>query len=504
MILIQVLFFALVYSVAVRGANEYGKACSDQEPCTPFCPHGWKSNGKHCFMWSQDLDYKPMIWEDSEVYCRTFGAHLASVTTSDVYDYLRAKISKDTWIGATNQTENGTWVWTDCSSFTGAQPQESGSCAHLKADGGGSNEKKCGDKLQFVCKALCPEPGATLGSANDNTNDISRVPRIKDPRCNSCVEEHSCQGWEKLSGGSHCYILVHYKKTWFEAEQLCNGHGGHLASVTNQEIHNYINRKNAPVWVGGTDEGTEGNWRWSDCSTWSFEQWKVSIFGPTVVVQQPDNGIGFGFDGLTSMQPENCLQMRYNNDYKWHDVKCSDRQQFVCSKKLCPTTTSTVTTTITWTTTTEKDISNLADKNSTNVTSTSDQGDTSQSKNSTLTIAIACVSSALFIAFLVLLVICLVKFKKVRDFKREPKVDINDTYGTYDITGEMSDYTTVHYKLRGVIGKKSFFFFNWLAFTHFWSNFDEIFCAGVKPQIFCKKIFFFKYYTKICHFFNKT
>ena len=36
-----------------------------------------------------------------------------------------------------------------------------------------------------------------------------------------------------------------------------------------------------------------------------------------------------------------------------------------------------------------------------------------------------------------------------------------------------------HYRLRGSIGKKKFFF-NWLAFTHFWSNFDEIFCAGVK------------------------
>jgi len=22
---------------------------------------------------------------------------------------------------------------------------------------------------------------------------------------------------------------------------------------------------------------------------------------------------------------------------------------------------------------------------------------------------------------------------------------------------------------------------NWLAFTHFWSKFDDIFCAGVKP-----------------------
>ena len=40
---------------------------------------------------------------------------------------------------------------------------------------------------------------------------------------------------------------------------------------------------------------------------------------------------------------------------------------------------------------------------------------------------------------------------------------------------------TLHYRLRGSIGKKKFFFLNWLAFAHFWSNFDEIFCAGVKP-----------------------
>ena len=47
------------------------------------------------------------------------------------------------------------------------------------------------------------------------------------------------------------------------------------------------------------------------------------------------------------------------------------------------------------------------------------------------------------IALLVLLIICLFKCKKMRDFRRKPKVDINDTYGTYDITGEISDYITI-------------------------------------------------------------
>ena len=214
-----------------------------------------------------------------------------------------------------------------------------------------------------------------------------------DGRCKSCVAEHRCpSGWERLSQGSHCYRLFREKKAWLEAEQHCNSQGGHLAAVTNQEIHNYVNGKNAPVWVGGTDEGTEGRWRWSDCSTWRFEQWKVEIFGLGFVAKQPDNGPQWPAPSM----PEHCLQLRHKtrigvNDDKWYDVMCSDREQFVCSKKLCPPppppTTGmnllfclmtnpsvTTTTTKTTTTTTDRNISNLADKNSTNVTSTSDQG----------------------------------------------------------------------------------------------------------------------------------
>ena len=44
----------------------------------------------------------------------------------------------------------------------------------------------------------------------------------------------------------------------------------------------------------------------------------------------------------------------------------------------------------------------------------------------------------------------------------------------------MNAAQAMHYRLRGSIGKKKFFL-DWPAFTHFWSNFDEIFCAGVKP-----------------------
>ena len=165
-----------------------------------------------------------------------------------------------------------------------------------------------------------------------------------DGRCRSCAAQPHCpNGWERLSEGKHCYRLFQEKKTWEDAESFCNGQGGHLAAVTNQEIHNYVNRKNVPVWVGGTDQQREGIWRWSDCSAWSFESWGIDVFCFALCVEnkQPNNGAPLH-------NRENCLQLRHKNHDKWHDVMCSEPQEFVCSIKLCPPSTTSGTIVLIW------------------------------------------------------------------------------------------------------------------------------------------------------------
>ena len=78
-----------------------------------------------------------------------------------------------------------------------------------------------------------------------------------------------------MSDGDHCYRLFNEMKSWDDAERFCQGqHGGHLAAVTNQEIHDYINSKGRDMWVGGTDKQHEGVWSWSDCSDWGFTKWR--------------------------------------------------------------------------------------------------------------------------------------------------------------------------------------------------------------------------------------
>ena len=119
----------------------------------------------------------------------------------------------------------------------------------------------------------------------------------KKENINNCVP--SCLGdWEEEGGG--CYLWPTFRRTWRQADEHCMKEGGHLGSVTDMKIHNYIQskviigNKNTYFWIGGTDQEEEDEWRWTDGSLWNFTMWGK---------EQPDNWM-----------TENCLQI-YSSGY---------------------------------------------------------------------------------------------------------------------------------------------------------------------------------------------
>ena len=46
------------------------------------------------------------------------------------------------------------------------------------------------------------------------------------------------EGWEKFEG--HCYHWSGDEKNWLEAEKTCQKHGGHLVSVTDKRIYDFV------------------------------------------------------------------------------------------------------------------------------------------------------------------------------------------------------------------------------------------------------------------------
>ena len=100
--------------------------------------------------------------------------------------------------------------------------------------------------------------------------------------------------------------------TWEKAEEHCQGEGGHLVSIHSAEENDHVAGLVAgELWVGGSDVAAEGDWTWTDGSSFSYNNW---AFG------QPAN-YGTG---------EDCLMINWNGAGMWNDQPCSEEKRFVC------------------------------------------------------------------------------------------------------------------------------------------------------------------------------
>ena len=82
--------------------------------------------------------------------------------------------------------------------------------------------------------------------------------------------------YERLSGessrrperqvefGGHSYALINEPVTWHVAKQRCEAMGGYLVCIETPEEDQFIAKlcQGNDVWLGGSDEEKEGEWRW--------------------------------------------------------------------------------------------------------------------------------------------------------------------------------------------------------------------------------------------------
>ncbi|XP_012331107.1 C-type lectin domain family 4 member F isoform X2 [Aotus nancymaae] len=138
-------------------------------------------------------------------------------------------------------------------------------------------------------------------------------------RTQSQLLQMTLQGW-KFNAGS-LYYFSYVKKSWSEAEQFCVSKGAHLASVASEEEQAFLVAftGNAYHWIGLTDRGTEGFWRWTDGTPFNASRnrqfWERN---------QPDNWRHE--DGQT----EDCVHIQW----KWNDMNCDTPYQWVCKKPM--------------------------------------------------------------------------------------------------------------------------------------------------------------------------
>ena len=103
--------------------------------------------------------------------------------------------------------------------------------------------------------------------------------------------------------------------TWDAARSFCwtsAHHGGELASVPDQATNDFLTTLTSDrAWIGGTDEGSEGDWRWSDGTPWSYDSWKV---------KEPNNAGG----------SQHYSVINYKGIGNWDDERGWNKMPFIC------------------------------------------------------------------------------------------------------------------------------------------------------------------------------
>ncbi|XP_033628028.1 echinoidin-like [Asterias rubens] len=135
------------------------------------CPPLWTEYRNNCYRFMGH----EMSWTDAENHCRQFftmsgQGHLASVHSSDEVDFLIqylessfiSALGKTVWIGCSDQSNEGTFSWTDGTAFDyeewiPGQPNDYGGedCGEIwfrSEHQTGLNDRPCSEPHSHVCK----------------------------------------------------------------------------------------------------------------------------------------------------------------------------------------------------------------------------------------------------------------------------------------------------------------------------------------------------------------
>ncbi|XP_067389713.1 C-type lectin domain family 4 member F-like [Emydura macquarii macquarii] len=176
------------------------------------------------------------------------------------------------------------------------------------------------DEAQAGVRMLRDQLGNASAAYREIQTRLDRVTAVRatgpDP-CGDVLTKLS-KGWKFYSG--NLYYFSQGSKSWEEAEQFCVSEDSHLTSISSQAEQDFLftETKEANHWIGLTDQGTEGTWRWVDGTEFREEansgDWESS---------QPDNwhqGVG---------GREDCVEIRRS---KWNDANCTLPTRWICKQ----------------------------------------------------------------------------------------------------------------------------------------------------------------------------
>lgn len=208
----------------------------------------------------------PTAAESAEDYCNSIGGHLVAITSAEENAQVASLIANGKYdgyfIGANDTATEGSFVWNTGESFT-------------------YNNWKSGEPNN-----ISPEEDTIVITKGGGWNDYKYYSYVLDVGF-ICEIENLTPSNATIYNG-HLYQSFDKHFSWEQAKIYCEQIGGHLATITsadeNEALKSLVeNQAQAWYWLGGTDEESEGIWKWVTGEEWSYSHWNTA---------QPDNSGG--------------------------------------------------------------------------------------------------------------------------------------------------------------------------------------------------------------------
>ncbi|XP_054460145.1 CD209 antigen-like [Anoplopoma fimbria] len=171
------------------------------------------------------------------------------------------------------------------------------------------------EELESSCKIATVERDQ-LKMKNDNLTTERDTLQVEVEKLKKIAPARKCPtGWTKFQHS--CYFTSAGNQTWSGGRVYCQSKGADLAIIKSQEEMLFINglySHEKEVWIGLTDEGIEGQWKWVDGTPLTTTFWGKD---------QPNS-----FNGRN----QDCVEFWHRKTGKgdWNDENCNLEQQFIC------------------------------------------------------------------------------------------------------------------------------------------------------------------------------
>lgn len=246
-------------------------------------------------------------WTTAKEICEQKGGHLITIESKAENDLAMSMIPENysLWLGYSDMNEANEWrdVCGNLLSYSNWNEGEPNNWWEIEHYALAYKTGYWNDMLDFM-----PSYANVAFICEYDNADISIKPT------NTFVES------------GHKYELYNTKMTWRDAYQLCEKKGGHLVTISSKnedEFVSQIQKNYSPfdrMWLGATDENSEGNWRWITGEAFDYTNWDAS---------EPNN-----------IDDEDYMMM-YKSSGKWNDVCDSTRSglysySFICEYDSLP------------------------------------------------------------------------------------------------------------------------------------------------------------------------